>query len=203
MKLHYSQTSPYARKAMVVAHERGLADQIELMPATTSPIEPNANIVRDNPLAKIPSLTLDDGSTLYDSRVIAEYLDALAGAKLFPPSGPNRWTALRQQALADGLLDAAILIRYERVLRPEEKKWPEWVDGQFGKMRRALDAFESEAASFEKTLTIGPIAAACALGYLDFRFGDLNWRASRARLTSFYAKFSERPSMMATKPPES
>ncbi|MGH7487713.1 MAG: glutathione S-transferase N-terminal domain-containing protein, partial [bacterium] len=159
MKLHYSQTSPFARKVMVVAHERGLAGRIELMPANTSPVEPHAGIARDNPLAQIPSLILDDGSTLYDSRVIAEYLDALAGAKLFPAPGPHRWTSLRQQALADGLLDAAILIRYERVLRPDEKKWAEWIDGQFGKIMRALDVFESEVASLEKTLTIGTISA--------------------------------------------
>lgn len=203
MKLRFSPSSPYARKVVVVAHERGLASRIELMPASTSPVEPNADVARDNPLAKIPSLTLDDGSTLYDSRVIAEYLDQLAGARLFPPPGPHRWTALRQQALADGLLDAAILIRYERVLRPAEKQWPDWIDGQFGKIERALDAFENEAVSLEKPLTIGAIAAACALGYLDFRFGDFNWRKSRVRLTSFYAKFSERPSMMATRPPSS
>jgi len=202
MKLHYSQTSPYARKVLVVAHERGLAERIELMTALTSPLNPHAEAVRDNPnpLAKIPSLTLDDGSALYDSRVIAEYLDQIAGAKLFPPPGPHRWTALRQQALADGLLDAAILIRYERVLRPEDKRWSDWIDGQYGKIRRALDAFEGDVAGLEKMLTIGTVSAACALGYLDFRFGDLNWRASRTRLTSFYDKFSERPSMMATRP---
>jgi glutathione S-transferase len=202
MKLHYSQTSPFARKVMVVAHERGLAERIELMPATTSPVEPNAELVRDNPLAKIPSLILDDGTVLHDSRVIAEYLDQLAGAKLFPPAGDARWTALRQQALADGLLDAAVLIRYERVLRPADKRWPDWIDGQFGKIERTLDAFERETAHLEKDLTIGTIGVACALSYLDFRFGDLNWRASRPRLTSFYAKFSERPSMIATRPPD-
>ena len=203
MKLHYSQTSPFARKVMVVAHERGLADRIELMPATTSPVEPSADIARDNPLAKIPSLVLDDGTTLYDSGVIAEYLDSLAGAKLFPHSGSQRWAALRQQALADGLLDAAVLIRYERVLRPEDKRWSDWIDGQFGKIMRALDAFDREAANLEKTVTIGTISVACALGYLDFRFGDLNWRASRPRLTSFHVKFGERSSMQATRPPSS
>lgn len=203
MKLLYSPSSPFARKVAVVAHERGLTDRVELITATTSPVQPNADVARDNPLAKIPSLTLDDGSTLYDSGVIAEYLDQLAGEKLFPPSGPQRWTALRQQALADGLLDAAILIRYERVLRPADKQWPEWIGGQFGKIERALDAFESETASLSKTLTIGPIAAACALGYLDFRFGDFNWRQSRTRLTSFYDKVSTRPSMAATRPPSS
>ena len=125
MKLLYSPSSPFDRKVAVVPHERGLTGRIELITATTSPVQPNADVARDNPLAKIPSLTLDDGSTLYDSGVIAEYLDQLAGAELFPPSGPQRWTALRQQALADGLLDAAILIRYERVLRPADKQWPE------------------------------------------------------------------------------
>ncbi|MGQ0741142.1 MAG: glutathione S-transferase [Alphaproteobacteria bacterium] len=202
MKLYFSQTSPFARKVAMVAHERGLWERIEVIPANTSPVQPHESLAGDNPLAKIPCLILEDGSALYDSRVIAEYLDALAGAKLFPGSGAARWTALRQQALADGLLEAAVLVRYERVLRPDEKCWPEWIDGQFGKIRRALDALESETASLEKTLTIGPIAAACALGYLDFRFADFNWRSARPRLTLFYAKFGERPSMRATRPPE-
>ncbi len=201
MKLRYSQSSPYARKVVVVAHERGLAGRIELMPASTSPVDPNKDIARENPLAKIPSLTLDDGSVLYDSRVIAEYLDSLGGAKLFPPPGPQRWTALRQQALADGLLDAAILIRYERALRPAEKQWPEWIEGQFVKFRQSLDAFEREAKILNGALTIGPISAACALGYVDFRFADENWRATRPTLAAFYEKFSQRSSMMATKPP--
>lgn len=203
MKLRYSQTSPFARKVLVVAHERGLANRIELLNANTSPVAPNKEVGRENPLNKIPSLTLDDGAVLYDSRVIAEYLDALNGAKLFPPDGRARWTALRQQALADGLLDATVLIRYERVLRPAEKQWPEWIEGQFVKFRQALDAFEREAPGLEKTLTIGPIAAACALGYVDFRFADENWRKTRPHLAAFYEKFSQRPSMMATKPPAS
>jgi glutathione S-transferase len=203
MKLRYSQSSPYARKVLVAAHERGLAGRIELMPASTSPVEPNQDIARENPLAKIPSLMLDDGTVLYDSRVIAEYLDSLGGAKLFPPPGPARWAALRQQALADGLLDAAILIRYERVLRPTEKQWREWIDGQFVKFRQALDAFEREAGGLEGALTIGPIAAACALGYIDFRFADEKWRSTRPALAAFYEKFCKRPSMMATRPPAS
>ena len=200
MKLRYSQTSPYARKVMVVAHERGLGERIELLHANTSPVEPNEDIGRENPLNKIPTLALDDGSALYDSRVIAEYLDSLGGAKLFPPAGPARWNALRQQALADGLLDAAILIRYERVLRPKETQWTNWIDGQFVKFRAALDVMERDAANLE-TLTIGPISMACALGYVDFRFGDENWRGARPKLAAFYDKFCERPSMQATKPP--
>jgi glutathione S-transferase len=200
MKLRYSQTSPYARKVMVVAHERGLGERIELLHANTSPVDPNKDIGRENPLNKIPTLTLHDGSALYDSRVIAEYLDSLGGAKLFPPAGQPRWTALRQQALADGLLDAAILIRYERVLRPAEKQWTNWIDGQFVKFRAALDVMERDAANLE-TLTIGPISVACALGYVDFRFGDENWRGTRPKLAAFYDKFCERPSMKTTQPP--
>ena len=200
MKLRFSPTSPYARKVMVVAHERGLAGRIELMTANTSPVEPNKDVARDNPLAKIPSLILDDGSQLYDSRVIAEYLDALNGPKLFPQSGPARWNALRQQALADGLTDASLLIRYERVLRPEDKRWKEWIGGQFLKLNAALDTFEHEAKSLE-TLNIGSIACACALGYLDFRFADEDWRAQRPALAAFFDKISRRPSLQATKPP--
>jgi glutathione S-transferase len=203
MKLRYSQSSPYARKVLVVAHERGLAECIDLMPASTSPVELNQDVARENPLAKIPSLTLDDGHALYDSRVIAEYLDSVGGAMLFPPVGPMRWTALRQQALADGLLDAAILIRYERVLRPAEKQWPEWIEGQFVKLRAALDTFEHETKNLDSALTIGPIAVACALGYIDFRFANENWRRTRPQLAAFYDKFSQRPSMVASVPPAS
>ena len=134
MKLHYSKTSPYVRKVMIVARESGLLDRLELSPQTVLPTEPNAAIAADNPLMKVPTLILDDGTALYDSRVIAEFLDSTAGGTLFP-MGPQRWAALRRQALADGILDASILIRYERTLRPPEKLFEAWVDGQLRKIR--------------------------------------------------------------------
>jgi len=204
MKLYYSNTSPYVRKVMVVAYERGLIDRIETLPASATPVSHNGTLAAVNPLGKVPALVLEDGTALYDSPVIAEYLDALDGAPvLLPASGPRRWAALRQQAAADGLLDAAILIRYERALRPVEKQWEAWVDGQMLKIRQTLDGLEHEAAGFAPEPTIGTITIACALAYLDFRFAEEGWRTTRPGLAAFYDGFAARASMVATAPPAS
>ena len=145
----------------------------------------------------------DDGQALFDSRVICEYLDSRhGGAKLFPAAGPARWTALRRQAQADGILDAGILARYETLLRPEERRWPDWVAGQKAKMARALDALEQEAGSFGAAVDIGTIALGCALGWLDFRYAADDWRAGRPRLAGWFEGFAARPSMTATVPRE-
>lgn len=201
MKLLYSPSSPYVRKALVLAIETGLDRNIEKVPVTTTPIAPAAEVAARNPVAKIPALT-DGGLTLYDSPVICEYLDSKhRKKKLFPAKGKARWTALRQQALGDGLLDAALLARYENFLRPAEKRWPEWSDGQMAKINGALDAMEKEAGALKGAPTIGQITLACALGYLDFRFAELGWRDKRKKLAAWYAKFAQRPSMKATMPP--
>ena len=155
----------------------------------------------ENPLGKIPALVLGDGTALFDSPVICEYLDTLHdGPRLFPADGPERWTALRRQALADGLLDAAILCRYETFLRPEERQWADWIEGQQSKFRRALDALEGEAEDFGDTVDIGTISAGCAADYLDFRSLDDGWRESRPRLAAWLEGFAARPSMQATHP---
>lgn len=201
MKLLYSQTSPYVRKVLVLAHETGLADRLELVPVTVAPVTPNPGVAAENPLVKVPTLVREDGVSLFDSSVIVEYLDGLHdGPKLIPEAGEARWTALQRQSAADGLLDAAILVRYETVLRPEEKRWPDWIDGQMRKIRGALAAFEVDGATLGQSLTVGEIAIACALAYLDFRYPDENWREGRPRLADFYARFAERPSMKATLP---
>lgn len=202
MKLYLSRMSPFVRKVVVAAAETGLLDRIQIAEVTVSPVTANAEVNRDNPLGKIPCLVTDDGMALYDSPVICEYLDGLhAGSKLFPAAGPERWTALRRQALADGLLDAAILARYEVALRPEERRWPEWIQGQKSKVARALDALEAEADRLGDRVDIGTIAIGCALGYLDFRFPEDNWRQGRPRLAAWYARFAERPSMQQSRPP--
>src|SRR5215472_16829709 len=153
MKLRYSPASPFVRKVLVQAMETGLASKIEQVPTVTS--DPASGLVKENPLGKIPSLTLDDGSALYDSPVICEYLDSLhGGAKMFPASGPARWTALRRQATADGILDAAILRRYE-LLRPENVRWSDWDAGQTAKVKGALAALEAEADTLGSTVDIG------------------------------------------------
>ncbi|MGH8291539.1 MAG: glutathione S-transferase N-terminal domain-containing protein [Steroidobacteraceae bacterium] len=180
MQLYFSPTSPYVRKVRITAAELGLGGNIELISIALTPINPHDALRSSNPLGKIPALITDDNNALYDSPVICEYLDALAGGhRIFPRVGPARWTALRRQALADGILDAAVLLRYEEALRPKELRWQQWVDGQWLKMRTGLDALERE--HLEGAFDIDAISVACALGYLDFRHASEGWRASRPR----------------------
>jgi glutathione S-transferase len=186
---------------MVVAHEHGLVGRIELVPTTVSPVQANEALAPENPLMKVPSLTTDDGQALFDSPVICEYLDSIGtGPKLFPAAGAARWTALRQQALGDGILDALILSRYE-MTRPEDKRWSGWTDGQMKKAHQGLAAVEGEDLSGPRT--IGHVTIGCMLGYLDFRFPDDGWRRRHPRLAGWYETFGQLPSMQATKPPAS
>jgi glutathione S-transferase len=154
-------------------------------------------IVAHNPLGKIPTLIADNGQAIFDSRVICEYLHGLVpGSGLFPA---DRTQAIVDQALADGLLDAALLARTEGGLRPEERRWDSWSKVQMDKIGSALDRFETQAESFRDRVDIGTIAIACAASYLDFRFVNLDWRTSRPALASWYATFAQRPSFLATK----
>ncbi|MGA0582389.1 MAG: glutathione S-transferase [Castellaniella sp.] len=198
MKLYYSSTSPFVRKCLVAAHELGLADRIELAPVVTMPTAHNETLMRDNPLCKLPTLITDEGQALYDSRVICEYLNDLGGGRLIPAGG-GKWTALVDQSLADGILDAALLMRYEVVLRPAERQWPAWRETQEEKVRSALGQFERQAAGWPTgRLDIGVIALASALGYLDLRFPDMGWRDAYPGLAAWFAGFDQRPSMRAT-----
>jgi glutathione S-transferase len=206
MKLRYSPTSPFVRKVMVVALETGLSERIERIPTQVAPTQPNEEVARENPLVKLPLLITDEGFVLYDSPVICEYLDTLHdGHKIFPATGKARWIALRQQALGDGILEAAILGRYESV-RPAEYQWPEWIEAQMRKVRGALAALELEVQSGELTdgadgaLAIGPIAVGCALGYLDFRYPNEGWRNRHRQLVRWFDAFSDRKSMQLTVP---
>ena len=199
MKLRYSPASPYVRKVMIVAIEGGIADRIEKIPTAVAPVKPNDELKAENPLVKVPSLTIDSGEVLFDSPVICEYLDSLHNAsKMFPAHGPARWTALRRQAVGDGILDAAILNRYELTLRPKELQWDQWSDGQMRKVRGALDALEGE--KLDGPFDIGTLTVACALGYLDFRYADEGWRKTRPRLAAWYAEIARRPSVQQTVP---
>jgi len=201
MKLYYTPTSPFVRKVFVTARELGLADLIESVLLRPSPTQADATLSRENPLNKIPALVLDEGGSLYDSPVICEYLDALAGgSRLLPPAGGARWDVLRTQALADGVLDASILVFYERANRPKELHWPPWLDGQTQKALQGLDALDALAHRFGDAPDLGQIAAACAVGWLEFRapFGDI--RKGRERLFAWYERFAARPSMVATAP---
>jgi glutathione S-transferase len=206
MRLRYSPTSPFVRKVMVAAIETGVVERIERVPTAVAPTTPNEDMARENPLVKVPSLTTDDGLVLYDSPVICEYIDALnTGPKLFPASGNERWIALRQQALGDGILEAAILGRYESV-RPEQYRWQEWIDAQLRKVRGALGALEKSVEEGElgqvtgAVPTIGQIAIGCALGYLDFRYQSEEWHIRFRRLAAWYVDFAQRKSMQLTVP---
>ena len=200
MRLYWGSASPYVRKVMVCAHELGVAERIEILDSAAHPVDRDRRIQNFNPLAKVPAADAD-GTALYDSRVICEYLVAEAGDEtLFPAAGPARWRALRQQALGDGLLDAALLIRYERLARPDDKQWDVWIARQSEKIEDALDAFAAELSDGADHADIGTITAACALGYLDFRLADLPWRDSRPGLAAWHDRFSTRPSMIATRP---
>jgi glutathione S-transferase len=200
MKLAYSAASPYVRKVNVCAEELGLAGRIENVPTKVLPSEPNRDYGKSAPLMKVPSLTLDDGTVLFDSIVICEYLDSLAGGnKLFPASGDARWRALRTHALANGILDAAILTRYETFLRPEALRWDAWTQGQLLKVDQGLEELE-RAIGEPKGLDIGTITVGCALGYLDFRFGDRDWRGKHPRLAKWFEEISKRDSFKKTVP---
>jgi glutathione S-transferase len=201
MKIYYSPTSPYVRKCLVAAHELGLRDRIELVPAAPHPVKRDQSVVRLNPLGKVPTLITDDGAILYDSRVVCEYLDTLAKGKLFPGAGGARWAVLAEQALADGMLDAAVLIRYETFTRPEALRWAEWTAGQTEKVVSGLAEIERRASNFGGRIDIGTIAIGCALGYLDLRLAALAWRDRHPAAAAWFEQFGARESMRATRPP--
>lgn len=201
MKLYWSSRSPYARKVMAFAHEAGVADRIETVRTLVSMTAPNRDLMRVNPIAKIPTLVTDDGMVLFDSSVICEYLDGLhGGEKLFPAAAAERWPALRWQALGNNMLDNLVPWRNER-LRPHAQQSPETLAAFELKIRSAVSALEAEAGVFEKArIGIGHVTLAVALGYIDFRFSDLGWRDGHPRIAAWHESFSKRPSMQATVP---
>ncbi|AMS15611.1 glutathione S-transferase [Pseudomonas chlororaphis] len=203
MTLFHNPASPYVRKVMVLLHETGQLDRVALQASQLTPVNPDTTLNQDNPLGKIPALRLADGNVLYDSRVILDYLDQQhVGNPLIPREGSARWRRLTLAALADGILDASVLIRYELALRAPEKHWEQWLDGQRDKIRRALAVLEADAiAELASHFDIASIGVACALGYLDFRHPDLRWRETQPQLAAWYAEVSRRPSMLATQPP--
>jgi glutathione S-transferase len=198
LQVYFSPFSPFVRKVLVSASELGV--EIERLPSNTNPVARDATVVAANPLGQLPTLLAGD-DTLYDSRVICEYLDHGHG-KLFPAAGPARWQALREQSLGDGLMGAALLMRYEQVIRPDGMRYQPWVDGQHEKVVSALDQFASWTPGFGERVDIGTITVACALAYLDLRFPNEAWRERRA-LADWHAQFSLRASMQATRHPAS
>jgi glutathione S-transferase len=200
MKLYWSPASPYARKVRAVAHEKGLTDRIEeiVVDAFSDP----AALVAANPLGKVPTLICEDGGALFDSPVICCYLDAHPegrGAALCPSSGPERWSVLKTEALADGMMDLGLGLTLER-RKPEAERSPTTAARWRGQLARCLDAMMPEIRQLPAQITIGHLAAACALGYLDFRHPDFTWREERAGLAAWYADIAGRPSLTATAP---
>jgi glutathione S-transferase len=174
MKLYYAPTSPYVRKVMILLEETGQRDDVELINVATTPVAADPALLSKNPLAKVPALERPDGPTLYDSRVIT----------------------------ADGILDAALLMTYETRLRPEDKRMPEWVDGQWDKVARSVSALNTRWMShLNGPLDMGQIAVACALAYVDFRHDARGWRKGNDGLAAWFKAFESRPSMQSTVPP--
>lgn len=202
MKLRFSATSPYVRKVAVTAIEAGLGDRIEKV--ETNVWDPACDIGEENPLGKVPALTTEGGTVLCDSPLICEYLDSLnSGAKLIPAEGAERWRVLNLAALADGVMDGAVARVIELRMRPEERRWDGWLSRQKGKIDRALDTLERQAAAGDLGggVTLGSVALGCALGYLDLRFPDDRWRDGRPALAGWFEGFNQRPSMQQTQPP--
>ncbi|MCY0148497.1 glutathione S-transferase N-terminal domain-containing protein [Hoeflea sp. G2-23] len=198
MKLFYSPASPFVRKISVLAIELDLVARIERIPVDVW--EPETPYVGINPLGKVPAFVTDDGSVIYDSPVICEYLNSLAAGHLFPAPGAGRWTVLCNQALADGVCDAAVL-RLHESRRDDSKRSDEWIARQRGVIARSLDLLEHNETRLEGDIDIGKISVGVMLGYLDFRFGGDQWRNGRPALSRWYETFSARESMTATLPP--
>lgn len=198
MQLHWSPKSPYVRKVMIAAHELGVVDQLELVRSVAAMLKPNPALMEVNPLSKIPALVLDDGSTLWDSVVICEYLNARASGSLFPVEGDARWEALRWHALGDGMLDALILWRNER---EREVPLANLIAAFELKINAALALLEAEANALAQTpFGIGHLTLVCALGYIDYRFASHGWRARAPRLAVWFETVQQRASVKATAP---
>jgi glutathione S-transferase len=199
MKLWWSSRSPFVRKVMIAAHELGLEDRITLVPAKVHLARADTPVLADNPLGKIPTLITEDAGVFFDSPVICEYLDGLAGGgQLFPRESSERLAALRRQALGDGLMELMILWLVERA-KPAERQWPDVLGACRAKFTAVADQLEKEAAALAAgPFRIGHVSLAAALAYADFRFSSEDWRRGRPALAEWVALTAERPSLRAT-----
>lgn len=196
MKLYDNPASPFCRKVLVMVRELGVLDSIEIAQAVGTALNPSKMPTEQNPLGKIPTLVTDEGQPLFDSRVICRFLNDQNGGAMYPED--RHWSVLQHEALADGVMDAAILMVYEKRCRPEEIWSSDWIEGQWQKVTRALDHLE--ALPLSEGFTADHIATACALGYLDFRHSDRDWRNGRPTLTAWFAEVSMRESLKETEP---
>ena len=198
MKLHWSPKSPYVRKVMICLHELGMTDQVENIRSVAAMLKPNAQIMKDNPLSKIPTLTTADGIHLFDSLVICEYLNDLGHGALFPQSGPEKWQSLRWHALGDGLLDALILWRNER---EREQPLTALIDAFELKFHATLQLLTAELNELsQSSFNIGTLTLGCALGYTDYRFESLQWQSKYVELAQWYKQLCLRPAFQTTQP---
>ncbi|CUH23973.1 putative GST-like protein YibF [Jannaschia seosinensis] len=199
MQLLSSPASPFARKCRVVLLETAQHD-IDIRDVSASPLGGDADLNAANPSGKIPTLLREEGPALYDSRVICRFLDNRAGASLYPVG--RMWEVLSLEANADAIMEAAVGMTYEKRFRGErDLVWPEWLDAQWAKIARSLDALEARSMPLlEGPLNVAQIAVGCALGYLDLRHGDRAWRDGRDTLAAWEGRFAARPAMDATKP---
>ena len=198
MILRSGPASPFARKVRIVISLLGLTSKIDVRPVDLE--DPADSIRVQNPIGKIPVLVLEDGTAYYDSRVIVDYLDELAGGgRVIPKSGPARFETLRLQALCDGILDACLMLVYEGRYRPPEKAVQAWVDRQNDKITRSMTALEASPPKIDAVPDVGQIALACLLGYRDLRFAG-TWRKEYPNLVEWHDKFAAQvPSFEETK----
>ena len=199
MKLYHSPLSPYVRKVVVTAAELGLSDRIELATIASTPLDTAPELIAENPVGRIPALVTEEHGTLMDSRVICRYLNNLAGGSLHG-SGDREWRIIAREALAEGMIDSALLCAYEGRFREENMRNQAWIDAQKAKVLRGAQAFDARIAEMGGELSIDQIALGCAMGYVDFRLGDLGWRESCSNLAAWVEEFGQRPSMQATVP---
>ena len=202
MKLIGSVTSPYVRKVRVVFAEKKLDYSFEL----DNVWSPDTRIGDSNPLGKVPCLVMEDGSAMYDSRVIAEYLDTLTPVcKLLPANSRDRANVKVWEALADGVLDAAVVVYLERTKRPEELRYQEWIERHLGKVRAGLAVMAANLGEQPFCMgihyTLADVSVGCMLGWLAFRFPDIDWRGDYPNLARLFDKLSERPSFRDSAPP--
>ena len=201
MKLTFSPASPFARKVRIAAIELGLIDKIELVPAAVAPGTANEEYQRITPLKKLPVLILNNGDVILDSYVIVEYLNELAGGSLIPDYGPTRWKVKSDHSVLQGMLDAMLLCRYEKMVRPQGLQWQAWSDDHWNRAWTGMARFENMPEVLNGPFDISQIGLVCVLGYADFRFDDCGWRKAYPKLDAFHQKMLERPSVKISVPP--
>lgn len=199
MKLFHSPRSPFVKKVLVVAWELGVGQQVELLACKANHIDRDRTIMVHNPLGQVPTMLLEDGSYLADTRVICEYLNHRCDGALYPDPGPARWHTLRIDALTHCMMDTAVLAGLEIRLRPPEFYYGPWAEGQFAKLRSGIDALDDCVAHFHGAIDIATISAACCLSFIDRRLGQVTWRAEHPKLASWLDEFEMRESMRQTR----